>query len=273
MSTGKPLDERLVNLLRERIRQASNMYEAVAEARQLGYGYDVIRAAIDMATPVGSALQAGKLPSPPLVRNPPANLRNIGAPRLDLFTLDDFLKPKDCARLIALVGHHLQPSKVSHNLVGDSEFRVSQTAQLSFLRSQFAAEIDDRICRTLGIRAEYSEGIQAQRYEVGGHFKPHFDFFGTGSDEHRSACSVRGNRTWTFMVYLNDDFEGGATRFTRIDCAIKAKTGMAVFWNNLNADGSPNAATMHCGETVTRGHKVIITKWFRLRGDGPLFYA
>src|SRR5687768_16613503 len=109
MNTGKPLAERLVNLLRERIPQASNMYETVAEARQLGYGYEVIQTAIDIATPVGNSLQAGKLASPPLVRNPPANLRNIGAPHLDLYTLEDFLKPKDCARLIALVGHHLRP--------------------------------------------------------------------------------------------------------------------------------------------------------------------
>jgi prolyl 4-hydroxylase len=272
MNTGKPLDERLVNLLRERIRQANNMYETVAEARQLGYGYEVIRVALDRATPRGTALQSGKLPPPPLLRNPRANLRNIGAPHLDLYTLEGFLDPGECERLIELVGDHLRPSKVSHDL-GDPEFRISQTAHLCFLQSPLATEIDDKICRTLGIRAEYSEGIQAQRYDVGGRFKPHFDFFGVGSDEHRSACSVRGNRTWTFMVYLNDDFEGGATRFTKFDCAIKAKTGMAVFWNNLNEDGSPNPASMHCGETVTRGQKVIITKWFRLRGDGPLFHA
>lgn len=271
MNTGKPLDTRLVSLLRERIQQASNMYEAVAEARRLGHTYDEIRAAIDIARPVGNALQSGRLPLPPLIRRAPANLRNIGAPRLDLYTLDDFLKPRDCERLIALVRHHLRPSRVSHD-VGDEEFRVSETAHLCFLRSPLATEVDAKICRTLGIRAEYSEGIQAQRYEVGGHFKPHFDFFGTGSDEHRSACGLRGNRTWTFMVYLNDDFDGGATHFTNIDCTIQPRTGMALFWNNLNPDGSPNPATLHCGENVTRGHKVIITKWFRLRGDGPVFY-
>ena len=53
------------------------------------------------------------------------------------------------------------------------------------------------------------------------------------------------------MVYLNEGMEGGATRFTEIDYAVQPKTGMALFWNNLNADGSPNPATMHCGEPVT----------------------
>jgi prolyl 4-hydroxylase len=66
--------------------------------------------------------------------------------------------------------------------------------------------------------------------------------------------------------------DGGATRFTEIDLAIKPKTGMAVIWNNLNRDGTINPATKHCGEPVTRGCKIIITKWFRELGDGPLFY-
>jgi prolyl 4-hydroxylase len=46
---------------------------------------------------------------------------------------------------------------------------------------------------------------------------------------------------------------------------------MALIWNNLNPDGTPNFATRHCGEAVTRGQKVIITKWFRVLGEGPVF--
>jgi prolyl 4-hydroxylase len=74
------------------------------------------------------------------------------------------------------------------------------------------------------------------------------------------------------MVYLNDGMEGGATRFTKIDYVAAPKAGMALLWNNLNADGSPNPHTMHCGEPVTQGHKIIITKWFRVHGDGPVFH-
>jgi prolyl 4-hydroxylase len=66
--------------------------------------------------------------------------------------------------------------------------------------------------------------------------------------------------------------EGGATRFTKVDYAVEPKIGMALIWNNLNADGSPNPQTMHAGEPVTRGHKIVITKWFRVHGDGPAFH-
>jgi prolyl 4-hydroxylase len=83
---------------------------------------------------------------------------------------------------------------------------------------------------------------------------------------------VRGNRTWTFMVYLNEGMSGGATRFTEIGATFQPKVGLALLWNNLNPDGTPNPATKHCGEPVTSGHKVIVTKWFRVHGDGPVFH-
>jgi hypothetical protein len=43
------------------------------------------------------------------------------------------------------------------------------------------------------------------RYDAGGIFLPHFD---GGFDEHDKVRSIK-----TFMIYLNDDFEGGCTRF------------------------------------------------------------
>jgi prolyl 4-hydroxylase len=93
-----------------------------------------------------------------------------------------------------------------------------------------------------------------------------------GSELYKRFAGVRGNRTWTFMVYLNDGMTGGATRFTEIDLEVQPKRGMALLWNNLRPDGTPNPATMHCGEPVIAGHKIIITKWFRAMGDGPVFY-
>jgi prolyl 4-hydroxylase len=38
---------------------------------------------------------------------------------------------------------------------------------------------------------------------------------------------------------------------------------MAVIWNNLYPDGTPNPDTLHQGMPVKAGHKAIITKWFR----------
>src|SRR4051812_38351264 len=100
MSTPKPLDDRLVNWLRERMRQACDVTESVQMSRQFGYSDDAITTGIEIARPRVSVLRDGPMPAPPLIRRAPPALRNIGAPKLDLYALDGFLKPKECARLV-----------------------------------------------------------------------------------------------------------------------------------------------------------------------------
>lgn len=265
-----PLDPRRVDWLRKSLALGSDMSESVDILRAEGYGDEAILEALEAIRPREDALAQGVM-NPPLLQRAPPKLQKFDSGRLQLYVLEDFLSAKECARVVALCSHHLRPSTVAY-VSSDKEYRNSTTADLCHLQSPLASSIDEKICRTLGIRAAYSEGIQAQRYDVGQQFKAHWDYFPPDTDIYKKFAGMRGNRTWTFMVYLNDVAEGGATRFTELDHAFQPKAGRAVLWNNLLADGSPNDATKHAGEPVTRGHKVIITKWFRRFGTGPLFY-
>jgi prolyl 4-hydroxylase len=257
--------------LRDQLARGCSPREIADILFQQGFSVEFVREKMGDAYPEAIVRSTAPLQPPPILRNPPNNLRKIDTDKLDLYTLDDALSANDCARLVALIDHHLRPSSLAYPS-DDKAFRTSQTADLCYLKSPVAIGIDTKICKTLGIRPEYSEGIQAQRYDVGQQFKAHWDYYEPGTHVYQRFASVRGNRTWTFMIYLNEDMDGGATRFTEIDFAVRPKTGMAVIWNNLNSDGTVNPATKHCGEPVTRGCKIIITKWFRELGDGPLFY-
>jgi len=265
------LDSYSIHWLREQLRLGCDMSTSVETLRTKGYSDEAILAGIEAIRPRGDAIALG-VTEPPLLKRAPATLHRVESDKLQLYTLENFLNERECAKVIALASHHLRPSTLSY-ASKDAEFRTSTTADLCHLKSPVASQIDDKICRTMGIRAEYSEGIQAQRYGVGQQFKPHWDFFTPDTQTFRRLAGLRGNRTWTFMVYLNDVEEGGATRFTRIDHAVKPKAGTAVLWNNLLPDGTPNDETMHCGEPVLAGQKIIITKWFRVHGDGPLFHT
>jgi prolyl 4-hydroxylase len=258
--------------LREQVANGADLGAAADALRAAGAADADIGTAFEMLRPKGSALVDGVLPLPPLVRRSPSNLRSIELPALTLYQYDAFMTPQECERVIELAGGHLQPSPLTR-AVRDGDARTSQTCLLAHLRSPLAAEVDAKICQTLGIRESYGEGIQAQRYDVGQQFKPHYDWFPPHSAEYQRMAGLRGNRTWTFMVYLNDGMEGGGTRFTDLDYTVTPKRGMALLWNNLLDDGSPNMAAKHSGEPVTRGHKIIITKWFRVGGDGPVFDA
>jgi prolyl 4-hydroxylase len=262
---------RLVAWLREWMMRGGDLSVPVQELRVRGMSDAVIVQALEIARPKGNALADGAMNCPPLIRRSPPGLRRIEGTGFPLYTLEHFLTPSQCADLIEISRAYLLPSPLSRSHY-DKEFRTSTTANLYEVDDPRAREVDDLICRTLGIRAAYSEGIQIQRYEVGQQFKPHLDCFQPDTLTYQRYAGVRGNRTWTFMVYLNDDLEGGATRFTRVDRSIQPRTGMALFWNNLREDGAPNVDTEHSGEPVLRGHKMIITKWFRVHGDGPLLH-
>ena len=270
MTRERALDASWKAWLDENLHRGCSPPELVDILRKNGFSLSSIQQNMGAAFP-SDTLPQDPLSPPPLVRAPPAKLRKIETDQLDIYTLDDFLSAKQCDRLVALINHHLRPSTVT--IEGDDKlFRTSQTCDLSLLRSPVALSTDEKIARTIGIRLAYSEGIQAQRYDVGQQFKAHTDYFEPGTQEYATFGGHRGNRTWTFMVYLNEGMGGGGTKFLAIDHTFIPRKGQAVIWNNLNPDRTPNSATLHSGEPVTAGHKIIITKWFREMGQGPMYY-
>ena len=123
-------------------------------------------------------------------------------------------------------------------------------------------ELNRRICAALNANPGYAEPSQGQYYEVGQEFKAHTDYFETYELE-RFSSATWGQRSWTFMVYLNEPQAGGETRFVDAGLLFRPKLGQALIWNNLLPDGQPNPHTLHQGVPVTSGAKAIITKWFR----------
>jgi prolyl 4-hydroxylase len=120
-------------------------------------------------------------------------------------------------------------------------------------------------------RDTFIERLWTQRYNVSGHYAPHFDW----------AASTRSSRrVSSFMVYLRDECEGGGTRFPRLAnpagewCAVvecegdggegttfKARKGGAVFWRNFDEEGRGYKETVHAGMPVVAGQKIGLNIW------------
>lgn len=186
------------------------------------------------------------------------------ANNIQLYAYDNFLSSQECDELVTLTKDKLAPSKLAGAPSAD-DIRTSTTCELAFLNNGLVKAVDSRIVSTLGLGVGEGEVIQAQHYNVGEYYKPHYDFFPPGSPQYKAHCQSRGQRTWTCMIYLNDECEGGHTRFTKLNIAISPKKGKALFWNNLLPSGDPNLNSIHFAEPVTRGHKTVITKWFRTK--------
>jgi len=185
---------------------------------------------------------------------------------IEMYEIDNFLNEKECAAIVEVIKSKLRPSEIASNNEYDDSFRTSSTCDLGNLNLDILKDLDRRICELIGINQSYSEIIQGQHYEVGQEFKAHTDYF--EGDQINEFGGQRGQRTYTFMIYLNDVTEGGETEFYQIDRKIKPSLGKAVIWNNLDKNGSPNPKTLHHAHPVLEGSKTVITKWFRENGEG-----
>jgi predicted 2-oxoglutarate/Fe(II)-dependent dioxygenase YbiX len=96
--------------------------------------------------------------------------------------------------------------------------------------------------RVLGL----NERLRFYRYDPGQKFAPHFDGYFERDNGDRSQL--------TFMVYLNDEFTGGETRFYGEDrtvprAAVRPECGMALVFAHLQ---------LHEGAPVVRGRKYVL---------------
>ena len=182
---------------------------------------------------------------------------------LEIFTIPNFLTDDECDYLC----NHIENNNTRSTVAGlgseksvYNEGRTSSTSTIPDSDPKFQI-INNKMYAELGVPSEYSEPTQGQIYLESQYFNYHNDYF--EGDSYTNHCLSSGQRTWTFMIYLNDVEEGGETEFPRIEQKILPKKGTAVVWKNSDGTGSENPASHHSGLAVVKGKKIIITKWFR----------
>jgi prolyl 4-hydroxylase len=205
---------------------------------------------MDIATDsVGSRLALGK------------RLQRVPNPQIELFQARDFVDAGLCSQLISLIDQDRRPSTIADSN-GDDYFRTSETCDLEAKHPAVNA-LEILLDDLSGIDPKFGEPCQGQRYDVGQEFKAHTDYFTHGGPDYDEFCAVSGQRTWTFMIYLNAVETGGATRFKMIGKTFRPEPGKLLCWNNARENGEVNPSTLHHGMKVRKGVKYIITKWYR----------
>ncbi len=195
-----------------------------------------------------------------------SQIQRVPTPKIELFQLKRFVDPELQAELVRLIDKDRRPSTVA-DPNGDDYFRTSETCDLDATEAA-VIELEAALRELNGIDPAYGEPLQGQRYAEGQEFKPHTDYFTPGGPDYEKYCSVAGQRTWTFMIYLNEVESGGATRFKAVGKTFQPEAGKLLCWNNRRPDGSVNPATLHHGMKVRKGMKYVITKWYRERPWG-----
>jgi len=228
----------------------------IQKALEEGFARDAVEAVLQASTPDWLAWFEA-----PLTRQEhrPRAWR-LDTPLAQVYELPALLSHEESGAVIEVINASLQPSTVTR---GSSDYRTSRTCHLRQNNPELAASLDQRFAALFGVDPRLSEPIQGQRYDPGEYFKEHTDWFAPGTQEYATHTNSGGQRTWTVMVYLNAVERGGETLFRRLGRSFTPVPGMALAWNNLQADGTPNPFTLHEALPVEAGQKWVITKWFR----------
>lgn len=120
--------------------------------------------------------------------------------------------------------------------------------------------IEQCIRRVSGLSALNGEFLQILRYRVGEEFRPHVDYF---NDDAHPALVDGGQRAQTVLIYLNDQYAGGATSFPKLQLVVQGRRGDLLHFHNVDGDGRGHKDSLHAGTPVTQGEKWLLSKWIR----------
>jgi hypothetical protein len=192
-------------------------------------------------------------------------------PRLRVFP--GFASAAECQWVIARLRPKLAPAMVWDEASGAGKVdpvRSNSAAELRLSEMDVAIEIlRARIAIATRLPEPIFEVPQVMHYSVGQEFRPHHDFLDPQEKGHAADLARRGQRIGTFLIYLNDDYEGGETDFPRAGLAHRGRTGDALFFANVTPDGRPDPLTVHAGRPPASGEKWIFSQWIRDRVPGP----
>lgn len=120
-----------------------------------------------------------------------------------------------------------------------------------------------KIAATVGVPVGCLETTQVLHYAPGQMFAPHYDVL--HPEGQAEEIARLGQRRATFLVYLNEGYEGGETDFPLLGIGCKGRTGDALLFANLDAEGRPDEKMLHAGMPPTSGEKWLLSQWVRDR--------
>ena len=169
-----------------------------------------------------------------------------------IFTVPDFLSPEECEQYISHsenIGYKAAPITTASGFAmiprirNNTRVMLDDTLRAADLWQRIAPHVADPVmgCSALGV----NERLRFYRYDPGEKFDWHFDGSYQRPNGERSLL--------TLMVYLNEGFEGGETRFNLQApygyVKVAPKQGMALCFIHM---------VQHKGAAVIQGRKYVL---------------
>lgn len=256
----------------EHLRRAARLGSrlALAELAALAFDWDAAQRILagealpsSSADPLSASIDLAKW------LEPPRSMTVSDTPRI--VAVADIADSDLCEWIIARARGRLAPAATSDRLSGENYILSSvRTNSICDFRGAEAdlvlAMLRARIAALTGTRLEAFESVHVLRYGLGEEFRPHLDAtLDSSAPDYAARYAAGQQRVLTFLLALNDDFEGGETEFPAIGLRWKPHRGRGLFFWSVHPDGAIDQRTLHTGRPVTRGEKWMLSQWIEGR--------
>lgn len=184
----------------------------------------------------------------------------------DVFFIDGFVSEAKCRDMLEELNYVAWQPSLTYRKQADgsrrnelTEHRLSETAHQEWFTGRLNTmlrQIEMRLQRLFLLDRANLEYWQATNYPRQGRFDYHLDagYWGT---------HYAGERTLTFLLYLNTPLKGGGTHFRALDVNVESKAGRLLVWDNLFPNGNSNHRMIHSATPLLSGKKTTLVTWQR----------
>ena len=190
----------------------------------------------------------------------------------EIWEIDGVLSKQECKDLITyaqakgLTNSEVVSADYSQN-VQNPDWRTSKQVWIQYDENAIAKKLSEYSVRLTGLPAGNQELLQVAKYDANGMFKDHHDACIYDNEEKCKFMNRNaGQRKTTFLVYLNDDFDGGYTEFPSVGFKCKPIAGKAILFWNVDENEKVIPQSLHRGNKVVNGEKWIATVWSHVKG-------
>jgi prolyl 4-hydroxylase len=147
-----------------------------------------------------------------------------------------------------------------------SETRTNSLAQFNVNDADLVSVLTQvHMCANAGVAFRQLEPLSVLHYATGEESTEHFDFIDPLTPRYEEEVAQKGERIVTFLLYLNDDYDGGETDMVALRMKHKGRRGDGLLFVNALENGQPDRRTLHAGRPPTRGEKWIVSQFVRNR--------
>lgn len=176
--------------------------------------------------------------------------------------IPNIITEKQNREILEYAKTRFSPSVVGGGLknIVNNDIRKSQTAWM-LKENPIIKDLVQNICDKHNLKFENCEDMQIVKYEKDNFYKEHHDSFPFYDPD---FLSQGGHRVLTTLIYLNDDFNGGETRFPNLNMNVKPMRNSAIVFHPLDKSNKRcHPKALHAGMPVKSGIKYICNIWIR----------